>query len=72
MADISVVHMSRYSYNVQTHTIHRSAAEDLEMLGHATGLPIKIQVTSSAWPGLLPVILCVSQVSRVRRGIQLI
>ena len=41
VADISVVHMSRQSYKVQTHTIHRSAAEDLEKLGHATGLPIK-------------------------------
>eukprot|EP00959_Pyramimonas_sp_CCMP1952_P326015 6824133-Pyramimonas_sp.AAC.1 len=30
------------------HTIHRRAAEDIELLGQATGLPI--QVASSAWP----------------------
>ena len=35
--------------------IHRRAAEDSGMLGQATRLPI--QITSSAWPGLIPVIL---------------
>ena len=40
---------------IKSQTIHRRAAEDIELLGQATRLPI--QVTSGAWPGLIPVIL---------------
>ena len=70
MADISVVpNMQIFIQCVKTHTIHRRAAEDLEMLGQATGLPI--QVTSSAWPGITPVILCIAD-QGCAEGIQLI
>ena len=51
-------HLQIFIQWVKTHTIHRRAAEDIEMLGQATGLPI--QVTSSAWPGIIPVILWVA------------
>ena len=48
-------HLQIFCQCVKSHTNHRRAAGDLEMLGQMTGLPI--QVTSSAWPGIIPVAL---------------
>ena len=64
---VSSPHLQLFIQWVKTNTIHRRAAEDLEMFGQATGLPI--QVTSSAWPGIIPVILwCIAGVKGAQRA----
>ena len=63
----SCPHLQIFIQWVKTHTIHRRAAEDLEMLGQATGLPI--QVTSSTWPGIIPVVLwCIAGIKGAQRA----